>query len=143
MDRTTKMQGSWNELLSSLVVGFYAWISAIFFGMVLLDVRYARSLSDLAGISEGSAVFSEVSDYLLVFGSLALLAALGAVALSWKSRWAKYFFVGSLIILLVEFIAPALLSDVVLANGYLIRVTANALASLLAFMGAYEFYRLR
>lgn len=127
----------------SLVVGLYAWLSAIFFGTVLLDVAYSQFLSGFPGAPEVAIVFSDVSDFLLGIGFLTVLAALGAIIISWKLPGARNWFIASLIILFVEFMAPAFLSGAVLTNGYWIRITVNAVASILAFIGLYRFYHFR
>jgi hypothetical protein len=80
--------------ISLLVVGFYTWIATVFFGAVLLDTVYANL------IPEASTAFSEVSDFLLLIGFVTFLAAIGAIAFSWKSSKARNFFIASFVILL-------------------------------------------
>lgn len=127
------------EKLGSLVVGLYAWVITAFFGAVLLDVVYANVTPGAA------AAFSEAADFLLLVGAVTVLAALGAIGLSWNSRVARILFIASLLIIALEFLAPAFLSsflrDVGSAWGTGIRITINGLASVLAFIGLYEFYR--
>jgi hypothetical protein len=76
----------------SLIIGFYAWISAVFLGAILLDIVYSNSLTDFLGVSERTALFSAVSDFLLLIGFLVVLAGAGAIVASWKSPVARYFF---------------------------------------------------
>ena len=130
-------------LLSSLVVGFYAWIMAIFFGAVLLDVYYSNLVRDLPGTAGVAYVFSNVSDFLLGIGFLTVIAGVGAIAFSWNSQGTRYWFIASLIVLFAEFFAPAFLPETLLINGDWLRITISASASLLAFVGLYKFYRFR
>ncbi|RPI78511.1 MAG: hypothetical protein EHM41_24620 [Chloroflexi bacterium] len=60
-----------NRLLQnfrSLVVGLYAWIATVFFGLILLDIVYAKLLRAVPGAVEVTTVFSEVADILLMAG---------------------------------------------------------------------------
>ena len=85
MDNTTKPQNGPAGTLSSLIVGLYAWVVAVSFGAVLLDVVYSNLVSEVA------AAFSEVADFLLYISAVTVLTALGAIGLSWNSRIARIF----------------------------------------------------
>src|SRR4030042_2667513 len=73
MDNTNKPQNGPAGTLSSLIVGLYAWVVAVSFGAVLLDVVYSNL------VSEAAAAFSEVADFLLSISAVTVLAALGAM----------------------------------------------------------------
>jgi hypothetical protein len=126
------------KTLNFLSAGFYTWIVTIFFGVVLLDVIYSNLLVSLVKSSETTKVFSEVSDILLRIGFITVLAALIAIGFSWKFFAARNFFVASLLILLVEFLAPVFLSEEILNSGYWIRLVVNGVASILAIIGFYK-----
>ena len=53
--------------IHSFLIGLYVWVLTIFFGMVLLDILYARL------VPEAAAAFSEVSDFLLFTGLVTFL----------------------------------------------------------------------
>lgn len=134
------------DRLSPLVVGFYAWMTALFFGGILLDMLYFNLLNNEMDTSVLTAVFSEVSDVLLYEACVTILAAIGAIIFSWKFRVARYLIITSLLIILVEFIAPALLHQFIqnpqnLIIGPWLRIIFNGSASLLAFVGLHIFYR--
>ncbi len=127
------------EWLGAAVVGLYAWMVTCFFGAVLLDVAYANSLREVLG-SRGAAVFSAISDVLLLVGLVTLLAALGAVAAGWRSSGARVFLVASLLVLAAEFAVPVFLAGTI-QNGWWLRLAINGMASALALAGLYRFMR--
>jgi hypothetical protein len=141
MDNTNKPQNYSGGVLGSLAAGFYTWIVTLFFGAIFLDVVYSNLLGHFVETSQTEKVFSEVSDFLLRIGFITLLGALGAIGFSWKSVIARNFFIASLIVLFVEFLAPAFLSEEALNSGYWIRLIINGTASVLAIIGFYKFYR--
>jgi hypothetical protein len=137
------MNGSPNSL-RSLVVGFYAWVTTVFFGVILLDIVYARLLRDALGAGERAAVFSEVSDALLFFGAVTIVAALGAIASSWNSTVVRAVLVASLIILGLEFATPVLALPFLrnaqeLNIGPLLRLVPSGLASILALVALHQY----
>jgi hypothetical protein len=128
------------ERFRSFFVGFYSWIAAVFFGAVLLDIVYSNSLS------EASVAFSEGSDFLLLIGFVTILSAVGAVILSWNSSTARYYFMASSGILLFEFLIPVFFSQLIpdtQGSGWMtdLRILINGMASILAWVGLYRFYR--
>jgi hypothetical protein len=130
------------ERISSFFVGFYAWIITVFFGAVLLDTVYSNL------IPEASAAFSEVSDFLLLIGFVTFLAAIGAITFSWKSSTARNYFIASLVIMLFEFLIPVFFSQLIKNTQKTgvtatIRIIINGMASILALIGLYKFYRQR
>jgi len=127
------------ERISPLIVGFYAWIVTVFFGAVLLDISYARL------VPEATAAFSEVSDFLLIIYFVTLVAAVGAIAFSWKSSVARAYFIASLVILVLELLVPLFFSQLNDKPGSglatTIRILINGMASILALLGLYKIYK--
>ncbi len=139
MDSTNKPQNRPTGTLGSVVVGLYAWVVTVSFGAVLLDVVY----SNLA--PEAASAFSEVADFLLLIEAVMVLAAFGAIGLTWNSRVVRNLLIASLVIVILGFIAPAFLSPFLhngnSALGGVIRLIIGGLASILALVGLYKFYR--
>ena len=134
------------EKLSAIAVGFYAWISATFFGGILLDIVYFKLLSDGLNVLESTGVFSEIADALLCLGAVVFLAACGAIAASWKSRTTRSLLIASLLMLILEFVTPVFFSWLIpdtqnYSFGPWLRLTLSGLASLLAFLGLQAYYR--
>jgi hypothetical protein len=137
-----KLRDGLARMLSFVVVGLYTWAITVFFGAVLLDVVYSN-LVPTAGTA-----FSEVADFLLLAGVMTVVAALGAIVLSWRTRIPRDLFVASLAVISLEFLVPQLLPELLremqgsaLASG--IRILISGSASVLAFLGLFEFCRLR
>lgn len=112
----------------------------VFFGAILLDILYFRSMKALLGNAESSVVFSEVSDTLLLLGFVVIFVALAAIVSSWKFRNARSLFIASLLMISLEFITPIFFSWIIqdtqdLSIGPWLRITLVGLASMLAFMG--------
>jgi hypothetical protein len=138
--RYNKQMSTTIKGINSFFAGFYAWIVTIYFGAILLDILYSNL------VPQAVTAFSEVSDFLLLIGFVTILAAIGAIGLSWESRIARNFFIASLVIIALEFTGPLFLSQLIqntqrslLTIG--IRVFINGSASILAFIGLYNLYR--
>lgn len=134
------------DKFSSLVVVVYAWMTAVFFGGVLLDLVYFKTLNDRLATSYSAVLFSEVSDFFLLFVFVLIVAAVAAIALSWKSTTARIYFAASLFFTIFELITPVIFSQFIansqnFAFGPWLRITLNGLASLLAFIGLYKYFR--
>jgi hypothetical protein len=126
--------------ISALFVGFYTWMVTVFFGAVLLDTVYSHL------IPEASTAFSEGSDFLLLIGFVTFLAAIGAIIFAWQSSVARNFFITSFAIILFEFLIPVFLSQLTQDTqgsglGTAIRIIFNGMASILALIGLFKFYR--
>lgn len=124
--------------IGSFLVGGYAWIITIFFGMILLDITYARLVPGAAG------AFSKVSDLLLFVGFIALLSAAAAIAFSWNAKTARNLLIASLLVTLFEFLIPAFfslfaLNTAALHIGPWLRILPVGIASILAFLGGYRY----
>jgi hypothetical protein len=129
-----------NERSRFLIVGAYAWVAAVYFGGVFLDKVYADHLKSVLGISESSLVFSEISDTLLCIGFVMVISALGAIAVSWKSRVARNIFIASLFAFSFEILIPTLFSITKTTLELLwIRPLPSGIASILAFIGMYKY----
>ena len=125
------------KIIRHLVVGLYAWLAAVSFGLVLLDIVYAGL------VPEAAVAFSEVADFLLFVNAVTILVALGAIGLSWNSQASRNLLVASLGIIILGFLAYMLLTQFMqesssLGTGF--RIILAGSVSVLAFMG---FYKLR
>lgn len=123
-------------MIGPLIIGLYAWLATISFGLVLLDILYAGL------VPEAVTALSEAADFLLLVNALTIFAAFGAIGLSWKSKPARYFLVASLAVIILGFIGHMLLSPLLkesssLATG--IRMILAGSVSVLAFVGFYKF----
>ena len=129
--------------IGSFFVGLYAWIINIFFGAILLDIVYSNLI--VSRNIEAAEIFEEVSDFLLIIGVVVIIAAAVSIVLSWKLKIARYLFIASLLIILFEFLAPVILSQFVqeFSNGQWLRLSISGLASILASIGLYYFYKHR
>jgi hypothetical protein len=131
-----------SERLRSLLVGLYTWVTAVFLGGILLDVVYAKLLKGVLGTSESAMVFSEISDTLLCIGLVMVIAAIGAIAFSWKSRIARNLFIASLLVISFEFSIPILFSFIKDTQELSwVRLLISGMASVLAFIGLHKYYR--
>jgi hypothetical protein len=134
------------ERLSSLLVAFYPWISTVFFGAVWLDILYANLLSESTSSVDMSAVFSEISDTLLMIGVLVVLAAFLAIATAWKTAIARYLLIASLFFFSLELIVPILFSlfskgiDDMSISPW-VRLLPSGVASVWAMVGLHIYYR--
>ena len=124
------------NMVKPLIVGLYAWLATISFGLVLLDILYAGL------VPEASTALSEAADFLLLVNALTIFAAFGAIGLSWESKPATYFLVASLVVTIFGFIIHMLLSPLLedsSSMGIGIRIILAGSVSVLAFVGFYKF----
>ena len=124
----------------SLFVGLYSWLLAIFVGMIIIDILYANL------IREEARATSEVSDFLLGIGFLVLISALVALTFSWQTKRTRNLVFVSLFLVFFEFITPAIFSRFLqnpsgLAIGPWLRIIPSSTASILAFIGMYQYDR--
>jgi hypothetical protein len=130
--------------LGGLLVGLYVWTVTTMFGATVVDVVYA---AQVPGRATGAQ--AEVADFLLVLAGLTVLAAIAAVAASWEWTPARWPIVASLAFVVLGLVGPALLLDVVreaetasgVRLGPWLRVGFAGLASLLAFLGPWAYWR--
>jgi hypothetical protein len=138
---------SWQFLIASL----YTWIVSLFFGAILLDVAYSNLAFNALQPTERASMFSEVADFLLLIGGLALLTALGAIGSSWNLGSPRYWFIASALFIVAEFLVPMLFFPLVQSIGEnlgvnvgpMIRLSGNGLASILAFIGLWKLHASR
>ena len=136
MSETNNTPNTSTDIIGPLVVGVYAWLTAVSFGLVLLDIVYAGLVPDAV------TALSEAADFQLLVSSMTVLAAFGAIGLSWNSRPARNFLISSLALLILGFLAYILLSPLLQdgsSMGMGIRIILSGSVSVLAFMGFYRF----
>jgi len=136
MSGTNNALNTSTSIIKPLLVGLYAWLAVISFGLVLLDIVYVGL------IPEAATALSEAADFLLLVNAITVLAALGTIGLSWNSRAARNFFVASLAAIILGFLVGMLLSPFLQDRSSLgtgIRVILAGSVSVLAFMGFHKF----
>ena len=130
-----------NRFIRLFFVGFYAWVSAVFFGSIILDVVYARNLENILSAPDKASLFAEISDILLYLAFILVIAALVAIALSWKSPAARNFIIASLLVFSLEFWAPILYSIIKIAQDLSwLRLLIDGTGSILAIVGLQKFF---
>jgi hypothetical protein len=123
-----------------LFTGFYAWISAVFFGGILIDIVSARNLEKILNETDKTSFFSEIADFLLLTAFILVIAALIAIAVSWQSPIARYLFIASLLIFSTEFWLPMLFSILkISAQLPWLRLVIDGTASVIAWVGLQRF----
>lgn len=119
-----------------LVVGLYAWLVAVSFGLAWLDIQYARLLPD------ATEAFNDVADFLLFVTFVTGVTGICAVGLSWNSGAPRSLLAASLATVLVApFVALLILSPQVQdssATGSVVRLLIGGVASVFAFAGFYR-----
>jgi len=130
---------AFQKRMGTFLVGLYFWVLTIYFGMVLLDILYAR-------LAPGATTaFAKVSDILLQVNLVILLAAVITIAFSKKSKITRDLIIASQLILLFEFLIPAfftlfgLNSQGLTALGPWLRIIPGVAASILALIGMIKF----
>jgi hypothetical protein len=118
--------------VSTLLVGAYAWLVAVSLGAILLDVTYARHVTDPA---------NEVADLLLLIVGLAFLTGVAAVTAAWRSPAARNLLLASLALVIGEFLVPALAGSLIRdaqatmpGLGPVLRIGGSAAVSVTAFV---------
>ena len=158
------------QQITLAVIVAYLWMLMILLGAIVFEtlILYPNIFHDVPGSLETGMAFMVVSgpgDFFPVVGMLAILTGIGSVILSWRVPTARYWILGSLIIIFVgEFLFSALYfwprntimfeegmaihSAAYLQQtaqefqiGHWLRVALSAAASALAFVGFLKFYR--
>src|SRR5688572_2505905 len=93
-----------------LLVVCYAWLAAVSFGLVLLDIIYARL------IPAATTTFSEMADFLLLVSASTMLVALSAIGITWHWGTARNWLVTSLAVSCFGLVAPAILTPLLPDN---------------------------
>ena len=135
---------NWQYLLG----GLYTWIVSIFFGAILLDIVYSNTVRSTLKPSETAALFSEGADFLLLIGTLTIIAAIGAICSSWSLGFVRNLFIASILFVVLEFLTPMLFFSLIqmaqinlgLNVGSWVRLSGSALSSILAFVGLWKLY---
>lgn len=127
--------------IDALFLGLYAWMVTIFFGMVLIDIVYSNRVPEAGGVIAG------VADLLLVAAFVSVMIGAAALAISWRSKAARILLAASLCLLALEFLIPVGLGLFVqnsrqILSGLWIEALLNGAASVFAFLGTDQYYRL-
>jgi hypothetical protein len=131
------------DKIRSFLIRFYAWVSAVFFGGILLDIVYAQNVNLILDVSKSTFVSSEAADFLLLVGFVTILAAIATITSAWKFKAARNLLLASLFIIIFEFLAPALFSRLLPGQnvGPWLRILLSGSSSALAFAGLHLYYR--
>ena len=131
------------EKIGSFFAGLYIWSTSVFFGAILIDIVYSNLI--VSRNIEASTIFEEVSDFLLIIGMVVIITAVVSIVLSWKLKIARNLFIASFLIIIFEFLTPVIFSKFVqeFGSGQWIRLAISGLASMLASIGLYYFYKHR
>lgn len=135
----------------AILVGLYVFTVALSLGFVILDQIYAYLINNQIASADSAFMFSEVSDFLLQFGFLSTLIAIGAIYVVWKQKTVRHLFLASI---LVGIAFPALVGLTVNnffpeiwnvlgenSSATIVRLSAQALATVFALWGWIAFSR--
>lgn len=130
--------------LKSLPLFIYTWLAAVYFGAILIDIIYARILNQPGITADLAIVFRSISDVLLLAWTLVIFAAVVACVLSWTSKPARYLFMTSLAIFVLELLTPQVISISGLSGQlpearWLFRLLFSGLAAWLALLGLISY----
>ena len=127
----------------AFLVGSYCCLAAALFGGVVVDRIYANALRGVLDAERARAVFSGLSDFFLLLVSLALLAALGAIAGAWEQAAARNLLAASVVFVMAEVLGPFLLRgfDMAPDAGGRVRLFLSGAASVLSLLGLANLYR--
>jgi hypothetical protein len=123
--------------LERLLAGVYAWLYAVFFGLVVLDVVYAGTLRAGLGASVADGILSEISDFLLLPYALLVLAGVLALSVGWPVRGVRYLLAISLLLPAAALVIAAVFGPALEAAslGSAIRLLVCLGGSVLAMIG--------
>jgi len=125
-------------IMGTFIVGLYAWLAAVSFGLVLMDILYAGL------VPEASKAINESSDFQLLVTGVTILAALGSIWLSRNSSASRNLLAAGLGVIILGFFLYMLLSPFLgegSASGTVVRIIIYGLTSVLVFLGFYRFIR--
>ena len=130
------------------LVSLYPLLIAVFFGAVVIDIAYSRTLA--ASLPGRDALFRGVSDILLQIGFLVFVSGCAAILAAWRERQAQVLFLVSVIVFIafgfllpIAFMQQLGAAGMGSALGPTIRISVNLLAAALAIMGFYKYARSR
>ncbi len=124
--------------IKSILVGTYAWFTAITFGLVLLDTVYGSLVPDASRALQGAA------DFLIFINALTILTAIGAVGSVIDKKPARNCITASLILTVFGYLLYMTIFPVLkYGSPYAppIRIILTASISVLALMGFYRYCR--
>ena len=125
-----------------LILQLYTWVATVMFGGVLFDMLYANLLKNVIGSAASEVIFSDISDTLLLTSFIMAIIALGAIISSWRSAPVRNMLIASIVVFLFEFFGPISLSFFKeLSTPSWIRLFPSGVASILAYIGLYKYYR--
>lgn len=127
--------------MSILLAGAYAWLVAVGFGAILLDVTYARLVTDLT---------NEAADLLLLIVGFAFVPGVAAVTAAWSVTAARNLLLISLALVVGEFLVPAVAGSIIRdaattmpGIGPALRLGGSAAVSVTAFVAFALVWRSR
>lgn len=125
------------------LANLYAWMTAVYFGAVVLDIIYANLLRSSQPAEITTVLFSEVSDSLLFLLMLVVLSGMAALILTWNMVEVRFRLLASL---LIFFFSPFLLHVPIPFQEYsllgpAVRLLSRGLSFYLAFAGLWRLTR--
>lgn len=125
----------------TLMVNVYAWLAAVAFGLVVLDVIYSRLLLASFTPDQANGIFNEISDFLLFPLGLLVLTGLVALVAGHAAGSAARLVLASWLVIVGSVPLAILLAPLLDAAGLgaLVRLALSGLASVLAMLGALRF----
>lgn len=130
--------------LSATII--YAFLTAMNFGAMILDIIYARMLSNNPPQQGASVLFVEVADSLLTLNLLVLLAGLVALSFIWEFKNVRLLFLSSIVLSIVIPLMLVPFVDVtqdVSLMGSIFRLLVNSVVAGLVFKGMWALFRHR
>jgi len=128
-------------IVSSWIMGVYAWLFALAFGATALDTVYARSIERIGAGETLAGVLNEVGDLLQLPLVLMIVAGCAALATVLQRRFARNLVIASLVVTLAPIPALVLFGDSLAdaGSGTWLRLLLGAAASVLAMAAALSF----
>ena len=116
------------------------WLgAAVFFGAVVIDIAYSRSLG--ASLPGKDALFRGVSDIMLQIGFLVFVSGCAAILAAWRERQAQVLFLVSVTVFIafgfllpIAFMQQLGAAGMGSALGPTIRISVNLLAAVFAIL---------
>lgn len=151
----SKPDGAERDLLlfkdwKTLAVGCYALLTALSFGLVILDTVYANLINATLPSANASSVFHDVSEFLLRFAVITLPVFAAAVYASWELAFVRLLLlasmavkvaIGAIALLLLPTFFPGSADWMDEGPGTFVRLTMHLTATALAFVAWIEHAR--
>jgi hypothetical protein len=130
-----------NGVVPSLV-SFYAWTSAVSFGLAVADSGYAALLRSAVEPAVAAGLFARMANFLLLTSAVTLLAAALALVGAWAARAARGLVIASVALASAGLWAPLALSDAWIGDfGPALRLAIAGGASALAMLALRQAQR--